>query len=376
MTHARTTAPVPALERTHTGTPAFRRPAPAPVTPETLRALRGVRRRALPRLLVVTAALTALLLALSCLALSTGDFTVPLGQVSRALAGRGDAASEFVVQHVRLPRVATALAAGAAFGMSGAVFQSLVRNPLASPDVIGITSGASTGAVLAIVVLHLGGPPVPLAAVVGAVLTAVLMYALAWRRGVSGYRLVLVGIGVSAVLGSVVSYLTTRAEVHTAQEAMLWLTGSLGGADWDKARPLLLCLIPLLPLTVALAARVLPALSLGDDAAAGLGLRVEAGRLWLVLAAVCLAAVATAATGPVAFVAFLAGPLAQRLTGRGGPVLGTAALCGAGLLLGCDLLAQHLPGVGGYPVGVVTGAVGAPCLLWLLARAGRAGQGG
>ncbi|EDY43359.1 FecCD family ABC transporter permease [Streptomyces sp. SPB074] len=360
----------------HPGTPVPGRPAPAPVTAQTLRALRGVRRRTLPRLLVVTGTLTALLLALSCLALSTGDFTVPLGQVLRALAGRGDAAPEFIVQHVRLPRVATALAAGAAFGMSGAVFQSLVRNPLASPDVIGITSGASTGAVLAIVVLHLGGASVSLAAVLGAVLTAVAMYALAWRRGVSGYRLVLVGIGISAVLGSVVSYLTTRAEVHTAREALLWLTGSLGGADWDRARPLLLCLLPLIPLTVALTARVLPALALGDDAAAGLGLRVEAGRLWLVLAAVCLAAVATAATGPVTFVAFLAGPLARRLTGRGGPGLGGAALCGASLLLGCDLLAQHLPGVGGYPVGVVTGAVGAPCLLWLLARAGRVGQGG
>ncbi|WP_433344008.1 FecCD family ABC transporter permease [Streptomyces sp. CA-253872] len=347
-----------------------------PVTPDTLRALRRVRRGTLPRLLAVTGTLIALLLVLTCLALSTGDFTVPLAQVPRALAGRGDAASAFIVQHVRLPRLATALAAGAAFGMSGAVFQSLVRNPLASPDVIGITSGASTGAVLAIVVFHVGGASVSLAAVVGAVLTAVVMYALSWRRGVSGYRLVLVGIGISAVLGSVISYLTTRAEIHTAQEAMLWLTGSLGGADWDTARPLLLCLIPLLPLTVALAARVLPALSLGDDTAAGLGLRVEAGRLWLVLAAVGLAAVATAATGPVTFVAFLAGPLARRLSGRGGPVLGTAALCGASLLLGCDLLAQHLPGGSGYPVGVVTGAVGAPCLLWLLARAGRVGHGG
>ncbi|MEW2546919.1 iron chelate uptake ABC transporter family permease subunit [Streptomyces sp. NPDC047002] len=359
---------------------AHRSPAPgAPalvrVDAAAVRALRAARTGPRRRTALVAAALVVLLAVLLSTALSVGDFRVPLPEVVRALTGRGDAASGFVVLKVRLPRALTAIGAGVAFGLSGSLFQNLIRNPLASPDVIGITSGASASAVVAIVVFGLGGAAVSGVAVAGALLTAAGIYLLAWRRGVTGYRLVLVGIGVSAALGSVVSYLLTTSEVHTAEQALMWLTGSVNGADWPKARSLLLCLAPLLAVAWA-AARVLPALALGDDAAKGLGARVERGRLVLVLTGVCLAAVATAATGPVAFVAFLSGPLARRLVGGRGPALTLSALTGAAVLLGCDLVGEHLPGPAGYPVGVITGVVGAPCLLWLLARANRVGQGG
>ncbi|MEW2516826.1 FecCD family ABC transporter permease [Actinacidiphila alni] len=342
---------------------------------EAVRAVRAARTRPRARTGAVALALVLCVAGLFCASLCVGSFSVPLPDVLRSLTGHGDGATDFIVLKVRLPRALTALAAGAAFGLSGAVFQTLIRNPLASPDVIGITSGASAAAVVAIVVFGLGGAAVSGLAVAGALVTALAIYLLAWRRGVTGYRLVLVGIGVAAGLSSIVSFLMTRADVYTAQQALLWLTGSLGAADWPLARALLLCLAPLLP-AVCLAVRSLPVLSLGDDTATGLGVRVERSRLMLIGLAVCLAAVATAATGPVAFVAFLSGPLARRLVHGRGPALTLSALTGAVTMLACDFAGQHLLGPTEFPVGVVTGVLGAPALLLLLARANRVGQGG
>ncbi|WP_329371046.1 iron chelate uptake ABC transporter family permease subunit [Streptomyces sp. NBC_00669] len=345
------------------------------VSAEALRAVRAARSRPRVRASAVTLAMAVVVFGLFCASLSVGSFRVPVLDVLRTLGGGGDAGTRFIVVQVRMPRAMTGVAAGAAFGLSGAVFQSLIRNPLASPDVIGITAGASAAAVISIVVFSLSGTAVSLTAVAGALVTALLIYLLAWRRGVTGYRLVLVGIGVAAALSSVVSFLLTRADVYTAQQALLWLTGSLDGADWPRARGVLYPLVVLLP-AAFVAARTLPALGLGDDAARGLGVRVERGRLGLILAGVCLAAVATAAAGPVAFVAFLSGPVARRLLHGRGPALVLSALTGAALMLGCDFAGQHLLGPTEFPVGVVTGVLGAPALLWLLARANRVGQGG
>ncbi|AXI80337.1 FecCD family ABC transporter permease [Peterkaempfera bronchialis] len=349
--------------------------APRPVPAAARRALVAARRRGRLGTLTAASVLGAVTFAVFCYSLTVGSFPIPLPDVLRSLLGHGTPGTDFIVLDVRLPRALTAVASGAAFGLSGAIFQNLVRNPLASPDVIGITSGASAAAVVAIVLFGLGGAAVSLSALVGALATAVAIYLLAWRRGVTGYRLVLVGIGVSAALSGMVSFLMTRAEVYTAQQAMVWLTGSLGASDWQRARTLLLCLVPLLPAAV-IAARSLPALSLGDDTARGLGVRVERGRLGLVLVGVCLAAVATAATGPVAFVAFLSGPIARRLIHGRGPALALSAQVGALTMLGCDFAGQHLLGPTEFPVGVITGALGAPCLLWLLARSNRVGRGG
>lgn len=327
------------------------------------------------RTLAVCLALTAVVAAAIAVSVSVGDFPVPLAEVLPAIAGVGDPSSEFIVRTLRLPRAVTGALVGAAFGTSGAVFQSLTRNPLASPDLIGINAGAMAAAVAAIVWLAGSSATISVAALGGASVTAAVMYVLAYRRGVTGYRLVLIGIGVDAVLRAVTSYLLTRADLFEAQQAMVWLTGSLNGRSWDHVVPVVVALAVLLPATLLLG-RQLRLLELGDDAARGLGVRVEPARLALVAAAVALAAVATASAGPIAFVALIAPQIARRLARGPGAPLVAAALVGAALVLVADLVARRAFSPTELPVGVVTGLIGAPYLLWLLARANRIGAGG
>jgi iron complex transport system permease protein len=274
-----------------------------------------------------------------------------------------------------LPRALTGLLVGAALGLSGAIFQSIARNPLASPDIIGVTYGASAFAVFAIVTLGLTGVAVSGFAITGAVLTAFIMYVLAWRQGVSSYRLILIGIGIGAIATSVTSYLLTKARVEIAQQALIWLTGSLNGRDWSNVRSMGLTLAVLTPLLVYLVHR-LRILQLGDETAYGLGLRVETSRLGLIVVGVLLAAVAVAAAGPIGFVAFVAPPIARGLTRSPGPAMIASALLGALVVAVSDLIAQHAFGDTQLPVGVVTGVVGAPYLMFLLARTNRVGSGG
>ncbi|TCO41549.1 iron complex transport system permease protein [Kribbella antiqua] len=327
------------------------------------------------RYVVVAATLALVVFATFCVSLSLGDFKIPVIDVVKTLFGGGDKATEFIVNRLRLPRALTGLMVGAALGMSGAIFQSIARNPLASPDIIGVTYGASAFAVFAIVTLGLTGVAVSLLAIAGAVLTAFVMYVLAWRHGVSSYRLILIGIGIGAIATSVTSYLLTKARVEIAQQALIWLTGSLNGRDWSNVRSMGLTLAVLTPLTVYLVHR-LRILQLGDETAYGLGLRVESSRLGLIVIAVLLAAVATAAAGPIGFVAFVAPPIARRLTRSPGPAMIASALLGALVVAVSDLIAQHAFGETQLPVGVVTGVVGAPYLMFLLARANRVGSGG
>jgi iron complex transport system permease protein len=263
--------------------------------------------------------------------------------------------------------------AGAALGLSGAIFQTLLRNPLASPDFIGVTAGASAAAVLALLVFGLRGYPVSVAAFVGALATAITIYVLSWQRGVTGYRLVLVGVAMTAMMTSVVSYGLTTAEIYDARDALVWLTGSLNAKSWATVTNLGVNLAVLFPLTL-LSGRWLTALQVGDETARGLGVPVERGRLALLAVATGLAATATAAVGPVAFVAFVSGPIARRLAGEGGLALVPAALVGALVMTASDVVAQHaIPSVQ-FPVGVVTAVVGAPYLLWLLAINNRMGR--
>ncbi|MFD5746191.1 FecCD family ABC transporter permease [Streptomyces sp. NPDC127033] len=333
------------------------------------------RRAGRTRTVAVCVALTGAVLAAFCASLAFGDLYVPLGDVIATLAGGGDGGSRFVIVDLRLPRALIGLLVGAAFGLSGAVFQTLLRNPLASPDVIGISSGAGAAGVLAAVGFGASGFVLSASALLGAVVAAAAIYALAWRDGVAGYRLVLVGIGIGAALSSMISHLLTSSDVADAQNALAWLTGSLNGRSWEQLRPLVVALALLVPPTF-LAARPLGTLQLGDDTAMGLGTRVERARLALLACAVALAGVATAAAGPVAFVAFVSAPIARRLVPRQGAALLPAALTGALIVLVADFAAQHLLGSTQFPVGVVTGVIGAPYLLWLLARANRAGRGG
>jgi iron complex transport system permease protein len=336
--------------------------------------VRGARHRLRRRTVVVSLTLVAFLLIMFGLALTVGDFPISVQQVWLSLTGRGTRATDFIVHELRLPRAVMALAVGACFGLSGAIFQSMMRNPLASPDIIGITSGASAAAVIAILMLGLSGFAVSAFAFGGALVTAVAIYLLAWKQGVAGYRLVLVGIGIAAMLGAVIDYLMTRAQIWDAQVALLWLTGSLNGASTAEMRPLLLLMLVVVPLALW-AGGALGGLQLGDDAATSVGVRVERSRLLLILIGVALASIATAAAGPVGFVAFVSGPIARRLTNGTGTALVPAALVGAAVVIAGDFVGQHLLPVQ-LPVGILTAAVGAPFLIYLLVRSNRTGSGG
>jgi len=261
--------------------------------------------------------------------------------------------------------VLAALFSGAGFALAGAIFQSVLRNPLASPDILGVSTGASLGAVWALLTLGLGGVAVAAWAFGGALLAAGAIWVLAWRRGLHAIRFVLVGVGIAYVCGSTLAWLLSRAEVREAQTALLWTIGSV--ADVRGARLTILGVgLGVLALVTALLSRTQAPLALGDDHAAALGVRVSATRAGLLLTAVALVAVATAAAGPVAFVALVAPAIARRLMDDGGAALAASTAVGALLVLSADLLGQHLfPGMS-VPVGIVTGLVGAPYLLWLL----------
>jgi iron complex transport system permease protein len=336
----------------------------------------AARRREFARARTVTIVLAVVVIALFALTLSYGSFQVSVPDVVRSLLHEPTPPQvDYIVRTLRLPRAIVGTLAGLSFGLAGAIFQQLVRNPLASPDVIGVTSGGSAAAVLSIVLFAASGAVISVVALAGALTTALLIYLLAWRKGVGGYRFVLVGIGVGAAMNAVTSFLLTRADVRVAQDALIWLSGSLNGRTWSQVRPLAVAAVVLVPLALLLG-RALSGLQLGDDVAKGLGLPIERSRLALLLVGVCLAGTATAAAGPIAYVAFMSGPIAARLIGGGRPVLLPAGLFGSALVLAADFIGQHLLGSTPFPVGVVTGIIGAPYLLWLLATANRTGRGG
>ncbi|MEU7619951.1 iron chelate uptake ABC transporter family permease subunit [Micromonospora rifamycinica] len=324
------------------------------------------------RSLVVGLGVAALVVVLGVAAIGGGDYPMSPADVLRTLTGGGTPAEDFIVGELRLPRLVTALGVGAALALSGAILQSLVRNPLGSPDVLGVTQGAATGA---LVVVVLGGGTLLLsgAALLGGLATGLLLWAVAGRHGLPGYRLVLVGIGTTAILTGVNGWLLTRAPLMDAARAVLWLTGSLDGRGWEQAVPLLGLLALLTPVVVGVA-RPLSMIELGDDTATALGVPVSLVRRLLLAAAVLLAAGAAAAAGPVSFVALVAPHLARRLTRAPGPNLAAAAGTGAVLLLAADLAAQRAVDGHQLPVGVVTGLIGGGYLVWLLAARRRAAR--
>ncbi|MFK4811852.1 FecCD family ABC transporter permease [Devosia sp. ZW T5_3] len=322
---------------------------------------------------LVTTILLALVAVLFALTLSLGQSFTPPSDVIRVLMGEQVGGASFTVGQLRLPRAVLAVLAGLSFGLGGVAFQIMLRNPLASPDIIGISSGASAAAVFAIVVLSLNGPVVSLFAVIAGLAIALLVYALAFRKGAGGTRLILIGIGISAMLESMITYILSQAPDWNLQEAQRWLTGSLNGAQLGQALPLLGALVVFGGLLLS-RTRELELLRLGDDTAAALGVQVGRTRVIVIIAAVGIIATATAITGPIAFVAFLSGPIAARIVGPRGSLLIPAALVGGMLVLAGDYAGQFLLPTR-YPVGVVTGALGAPYLIYLIVRANRAGSG-
>jgi iron complex transport system permease protein len=333
-------------------------------------ALVAERSRQRRRAALILAAVTVSALALAMAALSFGAAGVTPDRVLAALVGGGEKVDRFVVLNLRLPRILAALLVGAAFALAGAVFQSTLRNPLASPDILGIAQGASLGAVWAILGFGLGGAAVAGFAFGGALLVAIVIWLAAWRQGLHGIRFVLVGVGMSYVCGSTVAWLLARSDVRQAQTALHWTVGSVGDVRGSELA-VLAAGVTAIALAIAIASRVLGPLTLGDDHAAALGVRVHAGRALLLVLAVALVAVATSVAGPIAFVALIAPAVARRLVGGGGAALAASMCVGALLVLGADVIGQFaLPGFTA-PVGIVTGVIGAPYLLWLLARTER-----
>lgn len=324
-----------------------------------------VRRRTL-----LTGVVVALLLMVTAAySMTLGSFEVPLPDLVATVLGRGDGSYDVVVRTLRLPRLLAGMGAGAALALSGALLQSLVRNPLVAPDIVGITNGAALTAVVLIIV---AGTPVlvPVGAGVGALATAGLLFLLAWRRGISGARLVLIGIGVQAIAQALTTLLLVRSSIEQVAPAVLWLTGTLHGRTWQHVGWVTIGVAVLLPLALVLAPR-LRTLALGDDAATALGLHADRSRVVLLLVAAAAAAVAVAVAGPVPFVALVVPHVARLLLGpTTGGVLVVCALLGALLVVVSDALAQHAFPVG-LPVGVVTALVGAPYFLFLLHRSNR-----
>lgn len=327
-----------------------------------------------PRVLGYTVAAIVLALVLVVLGVAVGSTWIAPGTVVRALVGAEDGPQGFIVTTLRLPRVLTGALVGLVLGVAGALTQTVTRNPLGTPDIIGVTSGASVGAVAAIVlgggtysvsaVVLSGG--IPVAATLGALVAAVAVYGLGWRGGVQSYRLVLVGIGVSATLDAVTSYLLVRAKITVATAASQWLVGSLSSTSWSTVWPLLVVAAVAVPIALATSA-ALGIGQLGDEVATGVGLAVQRHRLLVLALAVVLSAAAVAAAGPVGFVAFVVPQVALRLAGTNRPPLLLAGALGAVLVLGADLLARSaFPWQ--VPVGIVTTVVGAPYLIWLLVR--------
>lgn len=333
--------------------------------------VRAVRRRGVRRRRRVLAGLLLLVLAAYVASLLFGRTFYGPAQVWAVIRGEEVRGASFTVGRLRLPRATAAAVVGACFGLGGVTFQTLLRNPLASPDMIGINAGASAAAVFAIVMLTVDTATVTAMAIVASLVVALVIYLLSFKGGSAGTRLILIGIGVASMLNSFTAYALSRAIDWDYQEAMRWLTGSLNGVSWGQVRPVAIALLVLGPLLVAQSRR-LAAMQLGDDTAAAVGVAVERTRLTVVLAATVLLAFATAATGPIAFVAFLAGPIAVRLIGGGVSALVPAALVGALLVLVADFAGQYLLGTR-YPVGVVTGVLGAPYLLFLIVRPHRPG---
>lgn len=319
----------------------------------------------------VIAVLAASTLAVVLLTLVLGQSFTPPDDVMRVLLGQDVPGASFTVGQLRLPRAVISVLTGMSFGLGGVAFQIMLRNPLASPDIIGISSGASAAAVFAIVVLGLDGPIVSVWAVLAGLAVALMVYGLASKNGVAGTRLILVGIGVSAMVESFIAYTLSRAPSWSMQEAMRWLTGSVNGAQLDQSLPMLIALAICGGALLA-RARDLEALRLGDDTAAALGVNVARTRISVIVSAVGMIAIATAVSGPIAFVAFLSGPIAARIVGPNGSILLPSALVGAVLVLCGDYAGQFLL-PSRYPVGIVTGALGAPYLIYLIVRANRAG---
>jgi iron complex transport system permease protein len=318
------------------------------------------------RVLVMAGITLLLLVALGTWALMLGSFHLTISEVAGALTGSEASTTEFIVMDLRLPRVLAAVMVGSLLAMSGAIFQGLVRNPLVSPDVIGVNAGAALAAVYWIVNHH----PLellPIVAFLGAALAAVAVYLLSWKGNISGPRMILVGIGVNAFLTAGTTFMIVRVDIMDASRAILWTTGSVYASTWGDVRNLAIAVAVLLPVGMGLM-WPLRVIQIGDHTARSVGMSLERSRLALIVVGCALSAIAVSVAGPIGFVALMVPHLARMLAGpMAGGVFLLSALIGSILVLGSDMVGQHALPVG-LPVGVITAAVGAPYFLFLLYR--------
>ncbi len=324
------------------------------------------------RLISINIILLVLTVCICGMMIVYGKNNYDLNTVIRVLSGEEIQGATFTIATLRLPRMLCGLLAGLAFGIAGNTFQTMLRNPLASPDIIGISSGSSVAAVFCILVFRISGSSVSIAAVISGILVAVLIYILSKGSGFSGGRLILIGIGMQAMINALISYLLAKGAQHDVSNALRWLSGSLNGMSIEDV-PTLFIVVAIFGTTILCLTKQLQILELGDEFATTLGLKINLIRITLILSAVFLIAFATSITGPIAFVAFLSGPIAARLVGQGAPNVLSSGLVGALLVLGADMIGQFLFSTR-FPVGVVTGILGAPYMLFLLIVINRKGQ--
>ena len=324
------------------------------------------------RYILTTGILLLLTLSLAAVMMLYGNTIYSPETVLRVLSGTDAGGAAFTIRTLRFPRMLTAILCGMAFGLSGNTFQQLLGNPLASPDIIGVTSGASVAAVFGILILKLDYGIVAVMAVFSGLLVSALIYFLSHKNGFSNTRLILTGIGMQAFLNSIISWMLLKASEYDVASALRWLSGSLNGVKMDTV-PALAAVVFTAGLGIVLLSRHLLILQLGEAHAVTLGIPVSITRLLLILLALVLTAFAASVTGPIASVAFLSGPIAARISGRGRSSMLAASLTGSSLILISDLVGQFtLPSR--YPVGVITGILGAPYLLFLLLRINHKGD--
>lgn len=304
-----------------------------------------------------------------------GRDCLPATEVLQVLSGQKVPGTSFIIMSDRLPRVAVGALAGAGLGISGALFQRWLGNPLASPDVIGVGYGASAAAVFAMITLGYTDWKLNVFALAGGLIVAALIYWLSASGKRTGPRLILAGLAIGSMLQALIQYLLTQAQVNTASDVMHWLSGSLSSSNWHSALVLLISLGIIGGVFLPFVLRQLKMLELGEDSAAALGVNVSQARTLLVFVAVAMGAMPIAVTGPLAFVAFLAGPISAALS-RGPINIPLAGLTGATLVIIANFFAANLFADLVLPVGVITGAFGAPFLIWILVRANSTGNGG
>ena len=316
------------------------------------------------------AGLLVLLAGLSVLYLCIGKTSYSLPEVLSAISGKGGSAA-FTVGVLRLPRLWMGLLAGLALGAAGTTFQTLLRNPLASPDIIGVSTGTSAAALFCILFLQLSGSITSLISITCGLGIAALLVLCGKRTLFSSSRMILVGLGLQAMLNALISYMLLKANQQDVSTAMRWLSGSLTGMRMEQVLPMALVILPAIAV-LTLLQRHLAIMETGEELAITLGVSTAKVRAFCILFAVILLAFTTSACGPIAFVSFLAGPISRQLNKEGSINILMAALIGAALVVTGDFIAQTLFATR-FPVGVMTGILGAPYLLILLIRMNKTG---